>query len=143
MLTGKDRELLALLRINAREPVSSLARKLGVSRSTVQDRLKRLETTGIIEGYDVRLSDSERAAGIRAYITIEIEPRRVADVVRALKKLAQIDELHSVSGKFDLIALVHASGASEMDRVLDEIGETPGVTETESAVILSTKLERR
>ena len=49
-LTPKDEELIALLRVNAREPVASLARKLGLSRTTVQDRLRRLEQQGVIAG---------------------------------------------------------------------------------------------
>ncbi|MGE0210931.1 MAG: Lrp/AsnC family transcriptional regulator [Parvibaculaceae bacterium] len=143
MPTRKDEELIALLRINAREPVASLARKLGLSRSTVQDRLKRLESDGTIAGYFVRLSEEVRRGGIRSWVTLEIEPRRSADVTRALMKLPQIETLHTVSGKFDCVALVRASSAEEMDKLLDHVGLIPGVTRTESAVILSTKLDRR
>lgn len=142
MLTAKDRQLVALLRLNAREPVASLARKLGLSRSTVQDRLKRLEDRKLILGYDVRLAE-DAAAGIEAFVTIEAEPQKIAAVIRALKRFSEIDELHSVSGKYDLVALIRASNAAELDAVLDRIGETTGITGTESAVILSTKLERR
>lgn len=143
MLTEKDEKLLAFLRLNAREPVASLARKLGISRSTVQDRLKRLEKSGIIQGYAVRLSDETKQSGMRAFVPIEIDPRRVADVTSALKKLPEIETLHAVSGKYDLIALVHARGADAMDALLDKIGAMPGVKRTESAIILSTRFERR
>ena len=143
MLSGKDRELIALLQLNAREPVASLARKLKLSRTTVQDRLRRLEETRVIEGYALRLSDDAAAASIRAYVTIEVEPRRTPDVIRALTRLPQIEALHSVSGKFDLIARAGAASAAELDSVLDKIGQVPGVTGTESAIILSTKLSRR
>jgi DNA-binding Lrp family transcriptional regulator len=142
-LTDKDRELIALLQINAREPVASLARKLKLSRTTVQDRLRRLEQTRIIEGYALRLTDDAAVAGLKAFVTIEVEPRRTPDVIRALTRLPQIDSLHSVSGKFDLIARLSAGSADELDGVLDKIGQVPGVTGTESAIILSTKLARR
>ena len=143
MLTRKDEDLIALLRLTAREPVASLARKLGLSRSTVQDRLRRLESEGVIAGYLVRLSEEVRQGGIRSWVTLEIEPRRSVEVTRALMKLPQIEMLHTVSGKFDCVALVRASSAEEMDKLLDHVGLIPGVTRTESAVILSTKLDRR
>jgi DNA-binding Lrp family transcriptional regulator len=129
--------------MNAREPVASLARKLKLSRTTVQDRLKRLERAKIIEGYALRLTDDAAVAGIKAFVTIKVEPKRTADVVRSLVKLPQIDQLHTVSGKYDLIARVTLATADELDGVLDKIGQMTGVTSTESAIILSTKLARR
>ena len=142
-LTVKDLELLALLKSNAREPVAALARKLGISRTTVQDRLNRLEQSGVIAGYAVRLSEEVDKGGIRAYVTVAAEPRRAVDVTRALMKIPQIEALHTVSGKFDIIALVKTAHAEDMDRMLDHMGAIPGVTRTESAIILSTKLDRR
>ena len=142
-LSDKDRALIALLQSNAREPVASLARKLQVSRTTVQDRLRRLEEGRVIEGYTLRLTDDAADAGIKAFVTIEVEPRRTADVIRALTRLPQIEQLHTVSGKFDVIARVGAVSADELDGVLDRIGQVTGVTGTESAIILSTKLARR
>ena len=143
LLSDKDRELIALLQSNAREPVASLARKLNLSRTTVQDRLRRLEQAKVIEGYALKLSDESVASGIKVFVTIEVEPRRVQDVIRALVKLPQLDQLHTVSGKFDLIARLAAASSDELDKLLDRIGQVPGVTGTESAIILSTKLSRR
>ena len=63
-ITEKDQELIALLQTNARMPVSELARRLGVSRTTIQDRLRRLEINGVIAGYGVRLANQATADGI-------------------------------------------------------------------------------
>lgn len=142
-LTAKDRELLSLLRLNARQPVASLARKLGISRTTVQDRIRRLENSGIIAGYAVRLSEDLDQSGIRAYVTVAAEPRRAGEVARSLLRIPEIEALHTVSGKFDMIALVRTGSAEDMDRLLDQVGSVAGVTRTESAIILSTKLDRR
>jgi DNA-binding Lrp family transcriptional regulator len=142
-LTAKDLELISLLQVNAREPVSALARKLGLSRTTVQDRLRRLEQAGIIQGYQLRLSEGTEPGGIRAFVTIEVEPKRTNDVARALQRMPQVEALYSVSGKYDLIAVVRTTSAQDMDKLLDVTGVIPGVTGTESAVILSTKLDRR
>lgn len=135
--------MIALLRLNAREPVASLARKLGLSRTTVQDRLRRLESGGIISGYSIKLGQELEQGGIRAYVTISVEPRRQIDVARRIGTLPQVETLHTVSGKFDLMALVKTPSAETMDKLIDEIGVIPGVTEIETAVILSTKLDRR
>ena len=143
MLTQKDEELIGYLRLNAREPVASLARKLGLSRTTVQDRLRRLEERGIIAGYALKLAGDLDTGGIRAYVTLEIEPRRQIEVARSLAKMPQIEALHTVSGKFDLVALARTKSAEDMDRMLDLMGVIPGVIRTESAIILSTKVDRR
>jgi len=142
-ISAKDEELIALLRVDAREPVASLARKLGLSRTTVQDRLRRLEDSGIIAGYAVKLAQEIDKGGIRAFVTISVEPRRQVDVAKAISRLPQIETLHTVSGKYDLVALVRTGSAEDMDRLIDDVGLIPGVTRIETAVILSTKLDRR
>ena len=142
-VTEKDEELIALLKTNARMPVSELARRLGVSRTTIQDRLRRLEVSGVIAGYGVRLASQGRAEGILAHVELSVEPRMTAEVVRALVRMPQVETLHTVSGKFDLIAQVRALTTDNIDKVLDDIGIIPGITRTESAIILSTKLDRR
>ena len=142
MLTEKDHQLIGLLKINARESVASLARKLDVSRSTVQDRLKRLESAGVIAGYQVKLGNNE-LQGIQALVEITIEPARIAAILGELKAIANVETLHTVSGKYDLVALIRATTAERIDNVLDKIGAIPGVVSTSSAIILSTKLDRR
>lgn len=142
-MTAKDDELLGLLRVNAREPVASLARKLGVSRTTIQDRLRRLERTGVIEGYSVRLGKTAGPPGISAIVTVYVEPRQAAEVAKAAVALPEVETLHTVSGKFDLVALVRAKTSEDMDRLLDRFSDLKGVTDIETAVILSTKLDRR
>jgi DNA-binding Lrp family transcriptional regulator len=143
MLTPKDEDLIALLRVNAREPVAALARKLGVSRTTVQDRLRRLEEQGLIAGYTLKLSKEASVRGISAMVTISVEPRRQIDVAKTIGKFAQVETLHTVSGKFDLMAQVRTATAEDMDKLIDQIGVISGVTEIETAVILSTKVDRR
>lgn len=142
-LTSKDEELIALLQTNARMAVAELARRLGVSRTTVQDRLKRLEEAGVIAGYGVRLGGAGTSPGILAHVALSIEPRKTHDVVRALGRMPQVQMLYTVSGKYDLVAIVQASSTERIDQLLDDIGLIEGVTDTESAVILSTKVDRR
>jgi DNA-binding Lrp family transcriptional regulator len=143
VMSERDEELLGLLKVNAREPVASLARKLQVSRTTVQDRLKRLEETGVISGYAVKLGKAAKIPGISALVTLGIEPRAQVDVARAMGAFPQVETLHTVSGKFDLVAMVKTPTSEDMDKLIDRIGMLKGVTDVETAVILSTKLDRR
>jgi DNA-binding Lrp family transcriptional regulator len=142
-VTAKDEELLAALKQNARAPVAVLARRLGLSRTTVQDRLRRLEEAGIIAGYSVRLAREMDVGGMRAFVTLAVEPRRQVEVARKLMQFAQIEALHSVSGKFDFIATVRTLTSETMDGLIDELGQIAGVVRIETSVILSTKLDRR
>jgi DNA-binding Lrp family transcriptional regulator len=142
-MTAKDEELLGLLRVNAREPVAALARKLGVSRTTVQDRLKRLEQSGVISGYAVKMGKGQVLTGLSAWISLGVEPRQQIDVAKTVSSFSQVETLHTVSGKFDLVAVVRTSTSEDMDKLIDKFGMLKGVTDVETAVILSTKVDRR
>src|SRR5215472_45506 len=72
-MRDSDAKLLALLRANAREPTASLARKLNLARSTVQERIARLEREGTIKGYTVRLADAADERKLRAVVMIETD----------------------------------------------------------------------
>ncbi|MEM8688204.1 MAG: Lrp/AsnC family transcriptional regulator [Pseudomonadota bacterium] len=142
ILTDGDLSLINLLKVNARASVSELARQLGVSRTTAQDRLTRLEEKGIITGYTVRLSAETSKAGVSAYVMIAFEPSKAASIVNTLKTFSAIETLQSVSGKIDLMARVGVETPEALDRLLDKIGAIDGVVSTESALVLSTKLDR-
>jgi DNA-binding Lrp family transcriptional regulator len=142
-LTEKDWELLALLGANARMPVSTLAKKLSLSRTTVQTRLERLEREGVIAGYGVRLSEAYASGLIQAHVLITIAPKALAQVVATLERIQAVTTLHSVSGSFDLIAIIAAPSIVELDRAIDEIGTLQGVERTISLIILSTRIARR
>ena len=141
-LTAKDRELLALLSENARIPVATIAKRLSLSRTTVQARLERLEREGVIAGYGVRLSETYASTLIRAHILITIEPKALSQVTASLEKLQAVTALYSVSGAFDLIAMIAAPSIAELDAVIDEIGTIDGVDRTLSSIILSTRVAR-
>lgn len=136
-----DRHLLALLRENARAPVSDLARKLGLARSTVQARIDRMETAGAISGYTLR-SSAATAPPLRATALISIEPRSGPAVLARLKSLPGVEVVHTTSGRFDLLVQVSATTTAELDDTLDRIGEAKGVKSSESLIHLATKLDR-
>ncbi|MBL8552702.1 MAG: Lrp/AsnC family transcriptional regulator [Phenylobacterium sp.] len=137
-----DEHLLARLRENARAPVAELARALGLSRTTVQSRLAKLERNGTIAGYAVRLAPAYEQGRVQAFVMLTVEPKQAAAVNAALKRMAGVRRLQSVSGPFDMIATVEASGVAEMDATIDEIGAVKGVERTNTSLVLSTKFDR-
>jgi DNA-binding Lrp family transcriptional regulator len=141
-LSSSDQQLLSLLRENARASTAELARRLKLSRTTVQSRIERLERQGVISGYTVRVDDEAERGHIRAHIMITVMPRQMAAVVRALHAMSQVRALHSVSGPFDMVALAMVPTISEMDALTDRIGAIEGVERTTSAIVLSAKFER-
>ena len=141
-VTYKDQELLAVMRGNARASTTQLAQLLGVSRSTVQKRLERLETEGVIAGYTVQLSSEYLDQEIKAHVMITVSPRMTADIIKHMEKLDGVRAIYSVSGPHDLIAEVAAMSVKDLDKMIDEIIEIAGVERTVSSVILSTRLKR-
>ena len=142
ILDETDRALLALLRENARLPTAELARRLKLSRTTVQSRIDRLERQRVITGYTVVVPDELEASLVRAHVMITLAPRRSGAIEATLRKIAEVRVLHSVSGPFDLIAIVAARSIGELDVLIDRIGELDGVERTTSAIVLSTRIER-
>lgn len=141
-IRDKDAKLLDLLRANAREPAASLARKLGIARSTLQERIARLEREGVIKGYTVRLSDETAAKNLRAVVMIVADARQADRVTAELKKIPEVRSLAAVSGAYDMMAVVEADTAARMDAVLDRIGKANGVARTVSSIVLSEKFSR-
>jgi DNA-binding Lrp family transcriptional regulator len=141
-LDAIDRQLLAALQENARAPVALLARKVGLSRTAVQARLARLERDRVIAGYTVRLHDEHARTQVRAHVMLTVGPKLAGTVEAALKKMPEVRSLLSVSGGFDLIAIVQAESIERLDRVIDAIGLLDGVERTNTAVVLSTRIDR-
>ncbi|MBD3662808.1 Lrp/AsnC family transcriptional regulator [Sulfitobacter aestuariivivens] len=141
-LDEKDQALIAALQENARKPIADLARMLGLARTTVQARLERLERSGMIEGYTLRLGASARAP-LAATALVSIEPRSGAAVLARLKSLPGVQLVHTTSGRFDLMVQIAANTTQELDETLDRIGEARGVKSSESLIHLSTKIDRR
>ncbi|MDO8410637.1 MAG: Lrp/AsnC family transcriptional regulator [Phenylobacterium sp.] len=137
-----DQHLLARLQENARAPVAELARSLGLSRTTVQSRIARLERRGVIAGYAVRTSQAHELGQIHAFVMLTVQPKAAGLVATAMRKMPGVRRLQSVSGVFDLIAMVSAADVAAMDGLIDEIGALAGVERTNSSIVLSTKFDR-
>ncbi len=133
-----DRQLLSLLRDNARMSVAAIAKALGVARGTVQNRLARLEADGIIVGYTVRLKLPAEDQRIRALMTVAVEGNRTDEVLRALRGDPAVCALHTTNGRWDIVAELRTESLEAVDRVLGRIRLIDGISNTETSLLLST-----
>ncbi|PHQ26986.1 AsnC family transcriptional regulator [Marinobacter guineae] len=142
MISPQDQKLLMLLRQNARASITELAKAMHVSRSTVQNRIARLEASGVIRGYSVQLGGELLANQVEAHVSIKVFQKLTARTNLALEQISQVSQLFSVSGEYDLVAIIQAQSLEELSKVLDAIGNLEGVERTNSAVVLETKFRR-
>ena len=133
-----DRQLLALLRVDARATVASLAKTLKVARGTVQNRIAKLEGSGTIAGYTVRLRPQTDLNRIAALMTIEVEGNHLDKVLRNLRGDPSVHTLHTTNGRWDLIAEISADSLEAIDQVISRIRQIDGIARTETSLLLST-----
>lgn len=133
-----DRELISILRADARTPIVALAKKLKVARATVQNRLTKLEASGMILGYTIRLRPEAESHRVRALTTIEIEGNNGESVRRLLRGNPNVVALHTTNGRWDLIAEIRAESLEGFDKVLSSIRKIEGIANSETSILLST-----
>ncbi|MCQ4144196.1 MULTISPECIES: Lrp/AsnC family transcriptional regulator [Vogesella] len=137
-MSDTDRQLIALLRDNARMSVTELAQRLRVSRATVQNRIDKLEQSGVIIGYTVRLKPEAEGHRIRAWMGIAVEGNKAQAVLQALRGEPHVYALHSTNGRWDIVTELRADSLEQFDRVLGRIRLIPGIAATETSLLLST-----
>ncbi len=133
-----DSKLVALLRHDGRLSISDLAAAAGASRGTVRARLERLEGKGIILGYTVILRADAVEEAVRGIMMIEIEGHVTDRVIRTLGSFAEISEIHTTNGRWDLIVELSAPGLAEFDAVLRKVRLVQGITGSETSLLLTT-----
>lgn len=133
-----DRQLIALLRENARVPIATLAKKLRVARGTVQNRLAKLEADGTVVGYTVRLRPQVEEQRIRALMTVAVEGNKAESVLKALRGDPAVGALYSTNGRWDMVVELRADSLEAFDRVLGRIRLIDGISNTETSLLLST-----
>ena len=132
-----DRRLIALLRTDARKPAATLAKALGVSRGTVQNRIDRLTRDGAIAGFTIKTPDA--ANRVRAVMTIAIEGERSQAVVRVLKGFPEVAAVHTTNGRWDLVAELEVETLAAFSHALDRIRQIEGIAATETSILLATQ----
>ncbi|MDE2147388.1 MAG: Lrp/AsnC family transcriptional regulator [Burkholderiales bacterium] len=137
-MDSTDLQLVALLRQDARAPIAALAHKLGVSRGTVGNRIRRLEDAGVIVGYTVQLRPDTEPDRITAWMSITVEGNQTRAVVATLLGEPGVAALHDTNGRWDLLAELRAAHLAELATVLERVRLIKGIAGTETSIHLQT-----
>ena len=137
-----DHDLLKLLQENSRRTVSDIAKKMSLSRATVQQRMERLERTGVIQGYTIKINPVLERQNVSAYVMISVVPKKNSNIVNQLFKIPQMEMLCTISGQYDMIAKITEATTEALDQTLDKIANLDGVEKTLSHIVLSRKVDR-
>ncbi len=132
-----DHRLIALLRQDARLSVAALAARLGVSRGTVTNRLRKLEDAQVVVGYTVRLRPDAEPDRIRAWMGVLVDGNQTRAVVASLLGEPGVEALHDTNGRWDLLAELRAESMAELSRVLDRVRLIKGIANTETSILLA------
>lgn len=135
-LDDRDRRLLDLLRRDARMPIVALARQLNLSRSATQERLAKLQSAGVIDGFTIR-EGQKSGARQSAYLMVGFEGGfRCAQIVPKLEHVPSIGMIHSVTGPIDLIVRIDAEDIAGIEASRSAIASIEGVASVSTLVVL-------
>jgi DNA-binding Lrp family transcriptional regulator len=132
-----DRQLVALLRGNARLPVATLAKTLKVSRGTVQNRIARLIEQDIIQGFTIRARPEADAPRIHAVMMIEVEGERSDRILTQLRGYPEVSAVHTTNGRWDMVIELNTESLETFDKVLHRIRQIAGISASETSLLLS------
>jgi len=135
-LDSRDQGLIAMLRANARISVAELAKKLKVSRATVQNRMRRLEKENVILGYTVALGPVVKEPTVRALMDINVESKKGTSLVAKLRGNPHVSAVHHTMGRWDIIAEIQTESLASLNKIVGELRLIEGVTATETNLLL-------
>lgn len=137
-LDTKDRALLDILKRDARTPVTVLAEVLSLSRNTVQKRIDRLVSTGVIEGFTVRVNEQLQPDKIKALMSVELEGLSTTQLIGKLRQVSGVERFHTTNGNWDVLIVIVAESLAHLDSILKTVRAIKGVLNSETSIILST-----
>jgi Lrp/AsnC family leucine-responsive transcriptional regulator len=134
LLDDKDRQILDLLRSDARLPLKTLAAKVGLARSTLRDRLSRLEADGIIRGYRAEIVDG--GSNVAAYLFIRLKTAPAPDLIAFLKRMPEVSSCTSLTGDIDLLVAIAAASTERVNALRDRISSHESVADLTTSIVL-------
>lgn len=140
-LDNIDRQLISLLRADARTSVSELSKRVGVSRATIQNRLNRLEKEQVITGYTALVSPhiNNTIALVRALMSLELNGCSVSTIKSKLLEEPAVSAIHTTNGRWDVIVELQSESLEAFDKILGHIRDIPEITHSETSILLSSQ----
>ena len=135
-----DNQIIALLKRNARILVTQMARELGVSRVTIDAHIKKMETSGVISGYTVKLGTEEFRHKVSGWILISVQANKEEHAIEQMIGMPETPRLHTTNGKWDLAAEIQVATLEHFDAVISKLRQIDGITETDTSLLLSSRI---
>ena len=138
-----DRQIVALLRQNARRSFQSIGMRVSLSAPAVKRRVDRLEQAGVLRGYTAVVDPAAMGWSTHAFVALFCEGRMsAAEVARAVDRHPEVVAAYTVAGEASAMLHVRAEDTAHLEAALERIRDAPGVVRTQTQVVLSTLFER-
>lgn len=128
-----DRQIVALLRQNARESFTRIAQQVGTSEGTVRARVKRLTDDGTIRQFTIRTAGSHVKALVEVSVTANVHSHEIAKKIRTWPG---VDAVWEVTGDNDIMVVADCPSTEDLNAIIDKIRDVPGTQATRSRLIL-------
>lgn len=139
-----DARIVEVFATEPRVGVLECSRRLGVARATVQARLDRMASRGVIRGWGPQLDAAAMGYAVTAFVTLEIRQAGGHDAVAEhLASVPEVMEAHTITGSGDMFARIVARSNADLQRVIDRLVAAPGITRTSTVIALATQIPQR
>jgi DNA-binding Lrp family transcriptional regulator len=143
MMDDIDRQIVALLRQNARRSFQSIGMRVSLSAPAVKRRVDRLEAEGVIRGYTAQVDPGRYGWGTHAFVALYTEGRMAGLEVReAVERHPEVEAAYTVAGEASAVLHLRARDTTHLEEALERLRDHPGVTRTQTQIVLSTLFER-
>ncbi len=136
-MDSKDLDMIAILRRNGRESIANLSAALGLSRATVRSRLEKLQSSGVITGFTVKLREDTLAHPVRGMTMIKIEGHRTDRIISQIFRISAVQSVYATNGKWDLIVDLATETLVDFDAALRQMRMIEGIAESETNILLA------
>lgn len=143
MIDATDYKILTILRQDGRASNAEIARHIGMAPSAILERIRKLESRGIINGYEAKINPDALGLSLLSYIRVRAdESVDSMEVGEELAKFPEVQEVHYTAGEDGYLIKVRTKNAEHLGKFLrDRMGTIPQITSTMSTVVLTTVKE--
>jgi Lrp/AsnC family leucine-responsive transcriptional regulator len=143
-ISGTDAKLLAILQVDGRRSYADLGADLGMAGPSAHERVKKLESRGVIRGYSADVDPATLGLGVLAFTWVTQAPGTIAtNLMPFFAAIPEVEECHHIAGEADYLLKIRAHDMEHLGTVVREVQITPNVFSTETDVVFTTGFERR
>jgi DNA-binding Lrp family transcriptional regulator len=129
-----DKEIIQILKHDARATYSEIGKKVGLSEGAVRKRIKDLVKAGVIKRFTIRLGLSE---GAEAIALVSVKPSiPTSEISAMLMKIPNVESIYEITGEYDIAIMISAMNIAEVNKTVEEIRRMDGVVNTNTMIVL-------